>query len=169
MAILQISPTSSPKTLSTGQKKDFECVHFSVTVLEYFCPQPLVCTQSADFIRKDLSYCFSALFVIMYISCQMSYIFLGLAMRSVLVQVFNCSSFFFLLKEHGLLLGYNYGDFFTVYHARRYVLCRYSEYFLNIGCEMCSVVSQLSLCALLWSLNTKGSSVSCVLIRMFFL
>lgn len=76
MAILQICPTSSPhqrETFSTGQikkkkKKDlFGCVHFSVLVLENFCPQAFVCTQSADFVRKDLTYCFPASFVIMYI------------------------------------------------------------------------------------------------------
>lgn len=68
--MLQISPTSPPhwrETLSTGQTKRLLDVYISVFVPESFCPQAFVCTQSADFVRKDLTYCFPALFVIMYI------------------------------------------------------------------------------------------------------
>lgn len=36
-------------------------------MLENLCPQAFVYTQSADFVRKDLTYCLPALFVIMYI------------------------------------------------------------------------------------------------------
>lgn len=50
------------------KKNDYLDVYiFPVFVLENFCPHAFVCTQSADFVRKYLTYCFPALFVFMYI------------------------------------------------------------------------------------------------------
>lgn len=61
--------------MSTGQKQNkrkkknnLDVNIFPVFVLENFCPQAFVCTQCADFVRKDLTYCFPASFVIMYIT-----------------------------------------------------------------------------------------------------
>lgn len=54
-------PTCSPLSRrdSTGQKKKKK--DWSVFVLESFLPYGFVCIQSADFVRKDLTYCFPAL------------------------------------------------------------------------------------------------------------
>lgn len=48
-------------------------------VLESFLPYAFVCLRSADFVRKDLTYCFPALFVCTYESSMMLYIDLHLA------------------------------------------------------------------------------------------
>lgn len=114
VAILQICPTSSPhwrETLSTGQKKTIWMCTFPC-----FCAgkQAFVCTQSADFVRKDLTYCSPALFVIMYI-LTLSNVVHGFKFGcEVNVGTGLQQKKFSLLKEHELLLGYNYGNFLTV-------------------------------------------------------
>ncbi len=66
-SVLPVSPLERDNEHWTN-KKTIGCVHFPFfCVLEIFCPQAFVCMQSANFVRKDLTYCFPALFVIMYI------------------------------------------------------------------------------------------------------
>lgn len=96
-------------------KKTIGCVHFPVVVLENFCPQAFVCMQSADFVRKDLTYCFPALFVIMYILILSNVVYSFKFVIGCEVNVgTSLQQLMFSLLRNKLLLGYNYGDFLTV-------------------------------------------------------
>lgn len=112
-------PTSSPhwrETLSTGQRNDYLDVYiFPVFVLENFCPHAFVCTQSADFVRKYLTYCFPALFVFMYI------VTLSDVVHSFKFWLWgecghrSSTAYVFFVNEHKLLVGYTYGDFLNIF------------------------------------------------------
>lgn len=141
MTTLHICPTRSPhwrETLSTGQTKDYWMCTFPC-----FCAGKLVstglfvCTQSANFVRKYLTYCFPALFVSMYIltlsNVVHSFKFViwlwGLKLGPAPAKVFfvgKSNYFWGVTVEIPLLL----------YCKRSCVFSRYSKYFYG-GCELC--------------------------------